>query len=149
MNKHEYICAVCEVVAFKSNCFKRKVGAIFVNEDHEILATGYNAPPKGFQHCDILYKNQVVDIINTCGSPCMRNIHAEMNAIAQAAKRGQALKESVLYCTYTPCIDCARLLVNIGVQSVYVKDGNMDGGYEVLYQANIPLFSWEKDEKFN
>lgn len=145
MTKNEYIQAVCEAVRSKSDCFKRKVGAVFVNEDYEILATGYNGPPKGFPHCDQFSEADTeLKLLNhTCGNPCTRNIHAEQNAIAQAAKRGIALKESVLYCTYMPCINCARLLVNIGIEGVYYKEDNTDGGDEVLSEAGIPAIRWE------
>ncbi len=135
MNKHEYICEVCAVVRRKSSCHKRQVGAVFINRDHEILATGYNEAPSGFPHCDGG---------KTCGDPCERTIHAEMNAIAQAAKRGQALQGSLLYCTYMPCRDCARLLVNIGIKGVFVKEWNKDGGEGVLMHAGIAIIKWTK-----
>ena len=135
MTKHQYICAICDVVKEKSNCMKRKVGSVFVNKDYEILATGYNNPPVGFEHCD--------DGL-TCGNPCSRNIHSEQNAIVQSAKRGVALRGSILYVSYTPCVTCARLLVNLGVQVVYAKEVNNDGGAEVLVRAGIPLLGWEE-----
>jgi len=144
MTKHEYICRVCEVVAAKSDCFKRRVGAVFVNTDYEILATGYNAPPRGFKHCD--KRGGIdgrVDDEGTCGNPCIRTIHAEMNAVAQAAKRGTALRGSILYCTYCPCKDCARMLVNIGVLQVRVMDMNDDGGFYTLGAGDIDVVSWE------
>ena len=135
MTKHEYICKICAVVREKSNCIKRQVGAVFVNGDYEILATGYNEAPKGFPHCD----NG-----KTCGDPCERTIHAEQNAIAQAAKRGTALAGSMLYSTYMPCVTCSRLLVNIGVETVLVKENNKDGGEGVLVQAGIEVRKWTK-----
>lgn len=147
MTKHEYICAVCRVVAAKSDCFKRKVGAVFVNEDHEILATGYNAPPRGFAHCDVhVNQGDVLDrsVIGTCGTPCFRNIHAEMNAITQAAKRGTALSGSILYCSYLPCVDCARLLVNLNIDGVLIEHINNDGGGPILSYAGIAIFTWEE-----
>ena len=135
MTKHEYICKICLVVRQKSSCMKRQVGAVFVNADYEILATGYNEAPKGFPHCDRG---------KTCGNPCTRTIHAEMNAITQAAKRGTALYGAILYCTYMPCVDCARLLVNLGIKAVYIKENNKDGGEGVLIQAGIDMFPWKK-----
>ncbi len=141
MTKNEYIIEVAKVVRSKSDCYKRQVGAVFVNEDYEILATGYNAPPRGFQHCD--KRGDItgqVDDEGTCGNPCARNIHAEQNAIAQAAKRGTALARSILFCTYTPCVTCARLLVNIRVARVIVleRDKEIDG-HAVLMNAGVPL----------
>lgn len=146
MNKHEYICAIAGVVRSKSDCFKRKVGAVFVNGDYEILATGYNAPPRGFDHCDRDHENysEGLTVPHTCGEPCRRNIHAEMNAIAQAAKRGTALKGALLYCTYLPCVDCARMVVNIGISKVRFQFRNTDGGDLVLAEAAIETEAWDE-----
>jgi len=141
MTKHEYLCAIADVVKSKSDCFKRKVGAVFVNTDYEILATGYNAPPRGFNHCDAKTGSMGYQP-GTCGSPCTRNIHAEINAICQAAKRGTALRDSILYCSYAPCVDCARALINVGVKEVRVKELNIDGGWNVLQHAEIPVTLW-------
>lgn len=139
MTKHDYIIKIAEVVRSKSDCTKRQVGAVFVNEDFEILATGYNAPPKGFPHCD---RSPDPDVIcgHSCGIPCNRTIHAEQNAICQAAKRGTALKDSTLYCTYAPCLICARMLINIGIKKVVVleEDKNVEGVY-ALAQAKIDI----------
>lgn len=148
MTKHEYICQICEVVASKSNCFKRKVGAVFVNEDFEILATGYNNPPRGFDHCDRRDPSKMTIIeattepLHTCGNPCSRNLHAELNGVCQAAKRGTALKGSILYCTYLPCVDCARVLINVGICKVFYKNINEDGGLRTLAEGGISIFKW-------
>ena len=147
MTKHEYICQICEVVASKSDCFKRKVGSVFVNEDYEILATGYNAPPTKFPHCDRSFIHETTYVVkvkteHSCGESCIRNIHSEINAIAQAAKRGTALKGSILYCTYLPCIDCARVLINVGISRVYFKNENSDGGKSILAAGGISIFQW-------
>ena len=141
MTKHEYICRVCDVVREKSDCLKRKVGAVFVNADFEILATGYNAPPKKFQHCDGGATCHSGHSLET-GS-CDRNIHAEINGIVQAAKRGTALTGSTLYCTYCPCIGCARALINLNVKKVFVKDLDQNtSGLETLHEAWIGVFPW-------
>ncbi len=111
MNKHQYICKITEVVASKSTCPRDKVGAVFVNEDFEILATGYNGAPRGIQHCQ-----------HDKEAPCLEAIHAEQNAIIQAAKRGTALKGSILYCTRTPCKACAMMLANLGIKEIRFKE---------------------------
>lgn len=148
MTKHEYICQIADVVRAKSDCFKRKVGAVFVNTDYEILATGYNAPPRGFEHCDhqaSFFSKDLQDqpTSGTCGSPCSRTIHAEQNGIVQAAKRGTALERSILYCTYIPCVNCSRLLINLKIKEVFAKEYNSDGGLEVLMKAGIQVFKWD------
>ncbi len=152
MTKHAYICAIADVVRSKSDCFKRKVGAVFVNEDYEILATGYNAPPRGFAHCDWNEKGIAGSrIVSTCGDPCSRTIHAEQNALVQAAKRGTALKGSTLYCTYTPCKTCARLLINVGVVKIVVLEKDRDEtGQEELRAGDIPvLYAQDHGREFS
>ena len=134
MNKHEYICRITKAVALKSNCTKRKVGAVFVNKDREILATGYNSTPIGFPPCH--HFHGLTD-------KCEETIHAEQNAIIQAAKRGTALEGSILYCTYMPCITCARFLINLRVLAVYYKENNTDGGVVQLHKAGITFYQWK------
>lgn len=134
MNKHEYICRITETVAMKAHCTKRQVGAVFVNQEYEILATGYNATPKGFPRCTVFHGPD---------EQCTECAHAEQNAITQAAKRGTALAESILYCTYAPCKICARMLINLGIKSVRYKEGNLDGGLDLLNQAEIITETWE------
>lgn len=142
-NKIRYVQQICDTVKNNSSCFKRKVGAVFVNEDFEILATGYNQPPRGFPHCDMSpVFGGTHNHTGTCGNPCTRTIHAEQNAIVQAAKNGVVLARSCLFCTYLPCVDCSRLLINLRVTAVYVKILNLDGGREELKRAKIPFYSW-------
>ncbi len=140
MTKHEYICAICEIISQKSHCSKRKVGAIFINNEYEILTTGYNSTPKGFPAC-VTYH-----LIN---DQCTETIHAEQNAILQAAKRGQALNNSILYCTYLPCKQCSRFLINLNIKKIYFKEYNNDGGDKILNDANIPIEQWEKNSLQN
>jgi dCMP deaminase len=135
MTKHEYLCRICEVVAEKSSCSKRKVGAVFVNQQYEILATGYNATPKGFVACTHFHSSE---------EKCLVTIHAEQNAIVQAAKRGTALANSILYCTYLPCVDCVRLLINLGVKEVTYQKSNKDGGLDLLQVSSIRTLTWEE-----
>lgn len=144
LTKHEYICQITEIVRIKSSCFKRKVGAVFINDDYEILTTGFNEAPRGFPHCDTAQAYGGINKPGTCGNPCTRTIHAEQNAICQAAKRGIKLENSILYCTYLPCIDCARLLVNLKIKAVHFKDLNQDRGMEVLAKASIAMHKWSQ-----
>jgi dCMP deaminase len=136
MSKHEYICKVCEVVASKSTCDRANVGAIFINEDYEIISTGYNGSPKGFIHCSeaghIMVNNH-----------CERTIHAEINAIIQAAKRGTALKNSILYVTHFPCERCSMVLANLGIKEIHVKNIYRKGGLKTLVYAGITCHDWE------
>ncbi len=106
------------VVAKRSTCLRRKVGAILVKEKH-ILSTGYNGAPKGFRHCSetgCLREDQ--NIPSGERHELCRGLHAEQNAIIQAAVFGVSIKGSVLYCTNTPCVVCVKMLINAGVTEI-------------------------------
>lgn len=145
MNRHQYIMEICEVVKNKSDCERKKIGAVFVNREFEILATGYNNPPSGFVHCD-----GQKTCLNDLGH-CTRTIHAEQNAIVQAAKRGVALKGSIMFCNYSPCVVCAKLLVNLQIQTVCYDKKYDQEGIDILHEGLIQTELWAsfKYEKGN
>jgi len=107
-------------VAERSTCLRAKVGAIIVRE-RSILATGYNGSPAGLPHCTevgcLIYESRTPD--GELEQNCYRTIHAEMNAITQAAKNGSAINDADIYVTHTPCIHCMKVLINTGVRTVY------------------------------
>jgi dCMP deaminase len=114
----EYFMEMAHVVAKRSTCLRRKVGAILVKEKH-ILSTGYNGAPKGHQHCSetgCLREN--LNIPSGQRHELCRGLHAEQNAIIQAAVFGVSIKGSVLYCTNTPCVVCVKMLINAGVTEI-------------------------------
>jgi len=98
------------MVAKRSTCDRRNVGAVIV-KDKNILSTGYNGSPKGLPHCDEA-GHEMSD------GHCVRTIHAEANALIQAAKHGVAMDEAVMYLTDSPCYDCFKMLVNSGIKEV-------------------------------
>lgn len=116
MNKHEYICKMTETVASKSTCDRAKVGAIFITQEYEIITTGYNGAPRGLVHCD--EQNHLLDK----NGRCIRAVHAEQNAIIQAAKHGVSLKNSILYVTHYPCQICQKMLINLGIKEIRYKE---------------------------
>lgn len=126
MTKEDYIILVAETVKLKATCPQDSVGAVFVTYDYEIIATGYNGAPRGFDHCP-----------PDCSGKCSNVIHAEANAIIQAAKRGTRLEESHLYVTRWPCINCARMLVNLNIKSVNSWGKECSEGLQVLLNAQI------------
>jgi dCMP deaminase len=136
MNRYKYIMDICNVVKDKSDCERKKIGAVFVNREFEILATGYNNPPSGFAHCD-----GQKTCLNNLGH-CTRTIHAEQNAIVQAAKRGVALKGSIMFCNYSPCVVCAKLLVNLQVSAVYFDKEYDEIGLSILREGLIETNKW-------
>lgn len=114
----EYFMEMAHVVAKRSTCLRRKVGAILVKKKH-ILSTGYNGAPKGLKHCSetgCLREN--MNIPSGERHELCRGLHAEQNAIIQAAVFGVSIKDSVLYCTNTPCVVCVKMLINAGVTEI-------------------------------
>ncbi|MFN3691586.1 MAG: deoxycytidylate deaminase [Fervidobacterium sp.] len=118
-----YFKRLAMVIAERSTCIHRKVGAVIV-KDKRILATGYNQPPSGFPHCD-----QIDCIRDDLNIPSGKNqeicygLHAEQNALMQAAKFGISTEGATIYVTHKPCSVCARLIVNAGIKRVvYIED---------------------------
>jgi len=123
----EYFMEMAYVVAKRSTCLRRKVGAILVKEKH-ILSTGYNGAPKGLKHCSetgCLRQDQ--NIPSGERHELCRGLHAEQNAIIQAAVFGVSIKGSVLYCTNTPCVVCVKMLINAGVTEIIYAGDYPDG----------------------
>ena len=111
---HVYFMEIATVVATRSTCDRRHVGAVIVR-DKTILSTGYNGAPAGFPECDGV-GHQLVDV---GGRPsCIRTAHAEANAIAQAARNGVAVEGATVYTTSSPCYECMKLIVNSGIKHV-------------------------------
>lgn len=118
-----YFMEITAVVAKRSTCMRRQVGAILVKDKH-ILTTGYNGAPKGLVHCaELGCLRQELGVPSGERHELCRALHAEQNAIIQAANLGIAIEGSTLYCTTAPCSLCAKMLINAGVVRV-VFDGN-------------------------
>ena len=114
----EYFMEMAKVVSKRSTCLRRKVGAILVKDKH-ILSTGYNGAPKGLKHCsEIGCLREVQNVPSGERHELCRGLHAEQNAIIQAAVFGISIKNSVLYCTNTPCVVCVKMLINAGVTEI-------------------------------
>jgi dCMP deaminase len=119
---HQYFMTITRQVAERSTCTRAKVGAVIVR-DRNIVATGYNGSPAGLPHC-----TEVGCLIYSSRTPsgeveenCFRTIHAEINAIAQAAKNGASIRDADIYITHTPCIHCMKVLLNTGVRAIYYE----------------------------
>ncbi|RJP23760.1 MAG: cytidine deaminase [Candidatus Abyssobacteria bacterium SURF_5] len=136
----EYFLEIAKLVSSRSTCLRRAVGAIFVR-DKRILTTGYNGAPSGLKHCE-----EVGCIREREGVPSgerhelCRGIHAEQNAILQAAQFGISLKGSILYCTNQPCVLCAKMLINAGVEKIVVTGDYPDRlSAEMLKEAGVEI----------
>ncbi len=132
---------ITNLVATRATCLRRKVGAILV-KDRRILATGYNGPPKGVPHCDELggCLREKLGIPSGERQELSRAVHAEQNAIIQAAKMGTNIDGSTLYVTNHPCFICAKMLINAGVKKIVFREGYPDKYAEkILEEANIEV----------
>jgi len=136
----EYFLEVAQLVAKRATCLRRRVGAVLV-KDKRILATGYNGAPSGLEHClDIGCLRERLKIPSGQRHELCRGLHAEQNALIQASLYGISVKGSVLYSTNQPCVICAKMLINAGIQEIVIADGYPDTlAMEFLKKADIRI----------
>jgi len=136
----EYFMNITELAAQRSTCLRRKVGAILVR-DKRIITTGYNGAPSDINHClDTGCLREQMGIPSGERHELCRGLHAEQNAIIQAALHGVSIKGAVLYCTNMPCLICSKMLINAQVTEVYYKEGYADDlSISMMAEAGIPL----------
>ncbi len=111
---NEYFMNIAEQVATRSTCERKHVGAVIVR-DRTILSTGYNGSLRGAPHCDEVGHDMEND-------HCVRTVHAEANAVAQAAKHGVRIDQAEIYVTASPCLTCFKLIANSGIVKIYFKE---------------------------
>ncbi|NLH50248.1 MAG: dCMP deaminase family protein [Myxococcales bacterium] len=111
---HEYFMQIAQDVSTRATCDRLKVGAVIV-KDNRILTTGYNGSLPGTPHCD-----EVGHLLKD--GHCVRTIHAEANAVLQAARFGIRLEGSTCYCTFKPCLSCLKLLLGAGVAKIIYRE---------------------------
>jgi dCMP deaminase len=122
----EYFMQIARIVSQRSTCLRRNVGAVIV-KDKRLLATGYNGAPSGLQHClDIGCLRDKLKIPSGQRHELCRGLHAEQNAIIQASLYGIRLKGSSFYVTNQPCIICAKMLINAGINEIIISAGYPD-----------------------
>lgn len=111
--------SIARVVAGRSTCLRREVGALIV-KDKRILATGYNGAPRGLEHCidTGCLRNEVGAESGTTHELC-RGLHAEQNAIIQAAMHGVSIEGGVIYSTHQPCVLCTKMIINAGLLAIH------------------------------
>lgn len=114
----EYFMELATVVAKRSTCLRNQVGAVIV-KDKRILSTGYNGAPRNLPHCfEIGCIRQQNNIASGTRHELCRAVHAEQNAIIQAALHGVSIENATVYCTHQPCILCAKMLINSNIEKV-------------------------------
>lgn len=118
----DYFLDLMETVAKRATCDRGRSGCIIVR-DRRIVSTGYVGSPPGLSHCDEIghLMKEVIDEDGTVREHCVRTIHAEQNAICQAARYGIALEGTVLYCKMEPCRVCAMLIISTGIKKVVAR----------------------------
>ena len=122
----EYFMEIARLVASRSTCLRRQVGAVMV-KDKNILTTGYNGTPSGISHCAVTgCLRQQLGVPSGERHELCRGLHAEQNAIIQAAKHGVNIDGATLYCTNSPCIICSKMLINAGISAIVYLDGYPD-----------------------
>jgi dCMP deaminase len=138
-NWDEYFMQMAELTAKRSTCLRRQVGAVIVQDKH-VIATGYNGAPKGLPHCE----EQGGCLREKMGIPSgerhelCRALHAEQNAIIQAATLAQSIEGATIYITNQPCVICAKMIINAGIKKIIVKEGYPDElAVELLAEAGI------------
>jgi len=114
----EYFLEIATVVAKRSTCLRNRVGSVIVR-DKQILSTGYNGAPRNMEHClDIGCIRQQNNIESGTRHEKCRAVHAEQNAIIQAALHGAGIEGATLYCTHQPCILCTKMIINSNIERV-------------------------------
>ena len=147
---HEYFMSIALLAATRSTCLRRQVGAVIVR-NKKVLATGYNGAPSGLKHClDIGCLREQMGIPSGQRHELCRAIHAEQNAIIQAATSGVSIEGGILYSTTFPCILCAKMIVNAGIREIYITDGYPDDlSKEIIDEAGIKVHRLTIDQPVN
>lgn len=136
----EYFIDITRLVARRATCLRRQVGALLV-KDKNILATGYNGTPSGITHCaETGCLREQLKVPSGERHELCRGLHAEQNAIIQAARHGINITGATLYCTNSPCIICTKMLINAGIVRIVYLDGYPDNlSLGMLAEAGIEV----------
>ena len=141
----EYFLKIASVVAERSTCLRHHKGAVAVKDKH-ILTTGFNGAPSGLKDClELGCLRNENNIPSGTRTEICRAIHAEQNVIIQAALHGISLEGCTIYCTHTPCVLCAKMMVNAKVKRVVIFTKYADDSFKELFrEAGIPVDVLEK-----
>ncbi|MBT1071782.1 deoxycytidylate deaminase [Pelotalea chapellei] len=144
----QYFMDITHLVATRSSCLRRQVGAVLVKE-RNILATGYNGVPSGITHCNSTgCLRERLNVPSGERHELCRGLHAEQNAIIQAAKHGTNINGATLYCTTMPCIICSKMIINAGITKVVYGEGYADElAREMINEASIEVIHFSADKK--
>ena len=144
----EYFMQMAELTSKRSTCLRRHVGAVIVQDRH-VIATGYNGAPRGLKHCEELggCLREKLKVPSGERHELCRALHAEQNAIIQAAVLGQSVEGGTIYITHQPCAICSKMIVNAGIRNIVVRQGYPDQlAVDILYEAGITVHMLQKTE---
>jgi len=138
-----YFMEIAKLVARRSTCLRRQVGAVLV-KDKKILATGYNGAPTGLEHCtDVGCMREDLNIPSGERHELCRGLHAEQNAIIQAAYHGVSIQGSTLFCTNLPCSICIKMVINAGITTVVFLNGYADAlSLDLIAKSGVKLIKF-------
>lgn len=141
----EYFMQIVDLVKTRSTCLRRQVGALIV-KDKRILASGYNGAPAGVRHCEeVGCLRQQLNIPSGERHELCRAIHAEQNAIVQAAYSGTSVQGATLYVSLQPCSLCAKLMINAGIKKLVYRGSYPDElSLSLLTEAGIELVNFDE-----
>jgi len=144
----QYFMDITHLIATRSSCLRRQVGALLV-KDRNILATGYNGVPTGITHCEATgCLRERLKVPSGERHELCRGLHAEQNAIIQAAKHGTNIDGATLYCTTMPCIICTKMIINAGITRVIYGEGYADElAREMITEADIEIIHFIATKK--
>lgn len=137
----EYFMEFAVLTARRSTCLRRQVGAVIVQDKH-IIATGYNGAPKGLEHCAERggCMREQMGVPSGERHELCRALHAEQNAIIQAATLGHSIEGASIYITHQPCAICAKMIINAGIERIIVKSGYPDEmAVQILKEAGLKV----------
>lgn len=137
----EYFMEMAQLTAKRSTCMRRNVGAVIVQDKH-IIATGYNGAPKGIPHCEEIggCLREKMNIPSGERHELCRALHAEQNAIIQAATLAQSIEGASIYITNQPCVICAKMIINAGIKRIVVQEGYPDKlAVDLLAEAGLKI----------
>ena len=144
----EYFMGIAELTAKRSTCLRRSVGAVIVADRH-IIATGYNGAPRGIDHCAQRggCLREELHIPSGERHELCRALHAEQNAIIQAAAFGHSIEGSTIYITHAPCAICAKMIINAGIRKIFVGSDYPDEfATEILGEAGLKIVTLENED---
>ena len=137
---HQYFMEMAYLASTRSTCLRRQVGALIVLND-QIISTGYNGSPKHVRHCsETGCLRAKLNVPSGERHELCRGVHAEQNAVIQAAVNGTTIKHGVLYCTNQPCVICSKILINAEIKTIYIAEPYEDKlAQELLAEAGVAM----------